>query len=65
MIFHSVLTTSSTTYELHPPYAHPKNEVAPRMICDITKKGPAMMIDSQAPVEFWGVAVNTAINLHQ
>jgi hypothetical protein len=35
------------------------------MICTITEKARAMMIDSQAPIQFWGEAVNTAVCLHQ
>jgi len=42
-----------------------KNSVAERMICTITEKAWAMMIDSQAPIQFWGEAVNTAVYLHQ
>jgi hypothetical protein len=63
--FRSVLTTSGTTYEPCPPYYHLKNGVAERMIRTITEKARAMMIDSQAPVQFWGEAVNTAVYLHQ
>jgi hypothetical protein len=35
------------------------------MIRTITKKARAMMIDSQAPVQFWGEALNTASYHHQ
>jgi len=35
------------------------------MICTITENARAMMIDSQAPIQFWGEAVNTAVYLHQ
>jgi hypothetical protein len=35
------------------------------MICTITEKARAMMIDSQDPIQFWGEAVNTAVYLHQ
>jgi len=35
------------------------------MIHTITEKALAMMIDSQAPIQFWGEAVNTAVYLHQ
>jgi len=63
--FRSVLTTSGTTYEPCPPYSHHKNGVAERMIRTITEKARAMMIDSEAPVQFWGEAVNTAVYLHQ
>jgi hypothetical protein len=35
------------------------------MIRTITEKARAMMIDFQAPIQFWGEAVNTAVYLHQ
>jgi hypothetical protein len=35
------------------------------MICTITEKARAMMIDCQAPIQFWGEAVNTVIYLDQ
>ena len=63
--FRYVLAASGTTYKPCPPYAHHKNGVAERMICTITEKAWAMMIDSQAPVQFWGEAVNTTVYLHQ
>jgi len=63
--FRYVLAARSTTYEPCPPYAHPENSVAERMICTITAKAQVMIIDSQAPIQFWGEAVNTADYLHQ
>jgi len=60
-----VLAARSTTYEPCPPYAHHKNGVAKCMIQTITGKARSMMIDSQAPLVFWGEAVNTAVYLHQ
>jgi hypothetical protein len=63
--FRLVLAARGTTYEPCPPYAHHKNGVAERMIRTITEKARAMMIDSQAPIQFWGEAVNTAVYLHQ
>jgi hypothetical protein len=35
------------------------------MICTITEKARAIILDSQAPLEFWGEAINTAVYLHQ
>jgi hypothetical protein len=35
------------------------------MIRTITAKARVIMIDSQAPIQFWGEAVNTAVYLHQ
>jgi hypothetical protein len=35
------------------------------MIRTITEKVWAMMIYSQAPIQFWGEAVNTAVYRHQ
>jgi hypothetical protein len=63
--FRQVLAARGTTYEPCPPYAHHKNGVAERMIQTITEKARSMMIDSQAPLGFWGEAVNTAVYLHQ
>ena len=65
MTFRLILAAHCTTYEPCPPYAHHKNGVAERMIRTITEKARAMIIDSQAPVQFWGEAVNTAVYLHQ
>jgi len=59
------LAARSTTYEPCPPYAHHTNSVAEQMIRTITEKARAMMIDSQAPIQFWGEAVNPAVYLHQ
>jgi len=63
--FRYVLTARGTTYEPCPPYAHHKNGIAERMIRTITEKATPMMIDSQAPIQFWGEAVDTAVYLHQ
>jgi len=63
--FRYVLAARVTIYEPCPPYSHHKNAVAEHMIHTITEKAWAMMIDSQAPVQFWGEAVNTAVYLHQ
>jgi hypothetical protein len=63
--FRYVLAARSTTYEPCPPNAHHKNGVAERMIRTLTEKTRAMMIDSQAPVQFWGKAINTGVYLHQ
>jgi hypothetical protein len=41
------------------------NGVAESMINAITEQATAMIIDSQAPVQFWGEAVNTTVYLHQ
>jgi hypothetical protein len=41
------------------------NSVAKRMICSITENTRAMMIDYQAPIEFWGEAVDTVVYPHQ
>jgi hypothetical protein len=63
--FRSVLASSGTRYEPCPPYSHHKNGVAERMITTITDKARAMMIDSQAPVQVWGEAVNTVVYLYK
>jgi len=60
-----VFAACGTTSDPCPPSGHHKHGVAERMIRTITEKAPAMMIDSQAPIQFWGEAVNTAVYLHQ
>jgi len=35
------------------------------MIRTLNETAQAMMIDSQAPMQFWGEAVNTTVYLHQ
>ena len=64
-LFRMLLAASGTSFEPCPPHAHHKNGVAERMIGVITEKARAMMIDSQAPLEFWGEAVGTAVYLHR
>jgi len=64
-LFRQLLATRGTALEFCPPYAHHKNGVAERMIRMITEKARAMILDSQAPLEFWGEAINTAVYLHQ
>jgi len=64
-IFRPVLAARGTTYEPCSPYADHMNAVAECMIQTITEKARSMMIDSQAPLVFWGEAVNTAVYLHQ
>jgi len=54
-----------TTYQPCPQYAHHKNGIADFMICTITEKAWAMMIDSQVPVQFWGGAFDAAVYLHK
>jgi hypothetical protein len=61
--FRLVLVARGTTYEPCPPYAH-HNGVAERIIRTIIEKARAMIIHSQAPIHFWGEAVNTAVYLH-
>jgi len=41
------------------------NGVTERMIRTITEMARAMLLDSQAPIQFWEEAVNTAVYLHQ
>jgi len=63
--FQLVLPAHGTTYEPCPPYDYHKNGVAERMIQTSAEKARSMMIDSQAPVVFWGEAVNPAVYIHQ
>jgi len=65
MTFRYVLAAHGTTHVPCHPYAHQKNGVAERMIRTITETARVMMIDSQAPIQFWGEAANTAVYLHQ
>ena len=65
MLLKMLLARSGTSFEPCPPYAHHKNGVAERMVATITEKAGAMLIDSQAPVHFWGEAVLTAVYLHR
>ena len=64
-LFKMLLAGSGSTFEPCPPHAHHKNGVAERLIATITEKARAMLIDSQAPVHFWGEAVFTAVYLHR
>ena len=44
--FKMLLARSGTSFELCPPYAHHKNDVAECMVATITEKARAMPIDS-------------------
>jgi hypothetical protein len=70
------LQTTKTTSDLTPAFtiaaglwhqrlAHHNNRVAERKIRSITERARALILDSQAPLEFWGEAINTAAYLHQ
>jgi len=63
--FRYVLAARGTTYEPFPPYAHHMNGLAEGVIRKITEKARAMISDSQAPIQVWGEAVNTAVYLYQ
>jgi transposase InsO family protein len=63
--FRSILRISGISFEPSPPYSQHKNGVSERMIGVVTEKARAMMIDSQAPLEFWGEAVMSAAYLHR
>jgi len=64
-LFPVLLAARGTELGLCALYTHYKNGVVGRMICTITERARAMILDSQAPLEFWGEAVNTAAYLHQ
>jgi len=64
-LFQGLLAAGGTAHEFCPSCAHGKNGVTERMIRTITEKARAMILDSQAPLEFWGEAVNMAVYLHQ
>jgi transposase InsO family protein len=63
--FRGILRVSGISFEPSPPYSQHKNGVSERLIGVITEKARAMMIDSQAPLEFWGEAVMSAAYLHR
>jgi hypothetical protein len=62
--FRLVLAARDTTYTPGPLHAHHKNVVAERSIQTITVEAQFMMIDSKAPLVFWGEEVNPAVFLH-
>jgi len=64
-LFRAILQTEGISFEPLPPYTQHKNGVSERMIETITEKARALMIESQAPIQFWGKAVNTASYLRQ
>jgi hypothetical protein len=63
--FRGILRVSGISFEPSPLYSQHKNGVSERMIGVVTEKARAMMIDSQAPLEFWGEAVMSAAYLHR
>jgi len=63
--FQYILLACGTAYEPCPPSAHHENSIGEQMIRTIIEKAWAMLIDSEAPNQFWGKAVNTAFYLHQ
>jgi len=63
-LFRRILAGSGISFEPSPPYTQHKNGVAERMIGTLTEKARAMMLDSQAPKQFWVEAVRTASYLH-
>jgi len=63
--FQYVHAAQGTIYEPYPAYAHHRNHVAECMFRRITEQACAMIIDFQAPIQFWGEAFNTAVYLHQ
>jgi hypothetical protein len=60
-----LLASHGTALEFCLPYAHHKNAIPERVIRTITEKARAMLLDSQAPLEFWGEAIKTGVYLHQ
>jgi len=62
-LFQELLATCGTALEFCPPYGQHRNEVVERLICSMIEWTNAMIEDSQAPLEFGGKAVNTAVYL--
>jgi len=58
-------TKTSAAFELCPPHTQPKNGITESMIGVLTQKARAMMLDSQAHMQFWAEAINTACYLHR
>ena len=63
-LFRRILAGSSISFEPSPPYTQHKNGVAEQMIGTLTEKARAMILDSQAPKQFWVEAIRTARYLH-
>ena len=63
-ISNRILAESGISFEPSPPYTQHKNGVAERMIGTLTEKARAMMLDLQAPKQFWAEAIRTASYLH-
>jgi len=63
--FRSILAVRGIAFEPCPPHTQHKNGIAERMIGVLTQKARAMMLDSQAPMQFWAEAINTACYLHR
>lgn len=62
--FRLVLAAHGSTYKQYPADAHRENSVAESTIQTSTENARSMMIDSPAPLLFWGEAVNTTVYLH-
>lgn len=65
LTFGYVLMAHSITYEPGRLYVSHMNGVAGCIISTITSKAWAKIINTQAPFQFWGEAVNTKVYLHQ
>jgi len=63
-LFRRILAGSGISFEPSPSYTQHKNGVAERMIGTLTEKARAVMLDSQAPKQFWAEAIRTASYLH-
>ena len=63
--FRSILAVRGIAFEPCPPQRQHKNGIVERMIGVQTQKARAMMLDSQAPMQFWAEVINTAYYLHR
>jgi len=63
-LFRRILAGSGISFEPLPPYTQHKNGIAEQMIGTLTEKARAMMLDFQAPKQFWAEAIRTASYLH-
>jgi len=63
-LFCGILAAGGISFGLAPAYTQHKNGVAERTIGVLTRKARSLLLDSQAPTEFWAEAICTPTYLH-
>ena len=63
-LFCGILVAGGISCEPAPHYTQHKNSVVERTIGVLTRKARSLLLDSQAPTEFWAEAICTATYLH-